>query len=609
MKVRNKGERNVANGSTLSSAVERLYAKPIASQRRGAMYNAFSYPTKIDPESIALFIAAHTAPGDTVLDVFAGSGTTGLGVRLCERPTAGMKKRAQELGLPVEWGPRNAVLYELSVLGSLLSSTMCTPPLPGEFTKAAQRVLATVSKRYGWMYAAEGPDGTDGSLRHAIWSEVIICECCQNSHSYWDLAVSRDPLSLRQVSPCPTCKVDISLSNATRGVETISDPLTGLATEQRLRRIAHIYGRNGRSTWQRPPLPSDTRLIERVMQEPIPDTVPFAPLQWADLHRSGYHQGIDRIHHFYTRRNLIALGAIWQAIELEPVHLREALRLVVLSYNAAHATLMSRIVVKKGMPDFVLTGAQSGVLYISSLPVEKNIFDGISRKIRTFKTAFEATYGCSGEIRVVNGSSTDLDLPDRSIDYVFTDPPFGAFIPYAEINQINEMWLGQITEDKEEVIISAAKQKGAPEYTALMKKVFAEVARVMKEDARATVVFHSSKPEVWRALGDSIAEASFSVERTSMLNKTQVSFKQVVSEGSTRGDAIFLLSRGNGQCTTSPVRDLRNVILELIEHHGDDQTPQHLYSRYVAQCIENGLPVEVTSNDFYSKVRGLSKVQ
>jgi hypothetical protein len=50
---------------------------------------------------------------------------------------------------------------------------------------------------------------------------------------------------------------------------------------------------------------------------------------------------------------------------------RDALKLLILSYNATHSTLMTRIVVKRGQPDFVLTGAQSGVLYVSGLPVEK----------------------------------------------------------------------------------------------------------------------------------------------------------------------------------------------------------------------------------------------
>src|SRR4029077_10004734 len=106
-----------AGGRGLSSrGLEALYQEPLPSERTGALYNAFPYPTKISPEAIALFIAAHTKPGDTVFDGFAGSGTTGLAALLCENPPASLRARAKCLGLNVRWGARNAVLYELSAL-------------------------------------------------------------------------------------------------------------------------------------------------------------------------------------------------------------------------------------------------------------------------------------------------------------------------------------------------------------------------------------------------------------------------------------------------------------------------------------------------------------
>jgi DNA modification methylase len=58
--------------------VDALYKNPMSATRTGPLYSAFPYPTKISPEAIALFIAAHTKPGDTIFDGFAGSGTTGL---------------------------------------------------------------------------------------------------------------------------------------------------------------------------------------------------------------------------------------------------------------------------------------------------------------------------------------------------------------------------------------------------------------------------------------------------------------------------------------------------------------------------------------------------
>ena len=55
-----------------------LYERALPAKRTGPLYGAFPYPTKISPDAIALYIASHTKPGDTVFDGFAGSGTTGV---------------------------------------------------------------------------------------------------------------------------------------------------------------------------------------------------------------------------------------------------------------------------------------------------------------------------------------------------------------------------------------------------------------------------------------------------------------------------------------------------------------------------------------------------
>ena len=62
----------------VSAAVLELYKRPLPSSRSGALYNAFSYPTKISPEAIALYIATHTAPGATVIRIELRRGATSV---------------------------------------------------------------------------------------------------------------------------------------------------------------------------------------------------------------------------------------------------------------------------------------------------------------------------------------------------------------------------------------------------------------------------------------------------------------------------------------------------------------------------------------------------
>jgi hypothetical protein len=264
--------------------------------------------------------------------------------------------------------------------------------------------------------------------------------------------------------------------------------------------------------------------------------------------------------------------------------------------------------VKKGIQDFVTTGAQSGVLYVSGLPLEKNIYKGLMRKITTLSEAFSMIFNKAGEVSVLNASSTSIDLEDKSIDYVFTDPPFGDFIPYSEVNQINEIWLGQITNQTNEAIVSVSQGKGTDEYAELMFKIFAEVSRVMKPKAKATVVFHSSKVSVWTALSHALEKNNLQIEATSILDKTQVSFKQVVHDGGTRGDAMFLLQKKSKKL--SAVNGSKPIsVSEILA----DATPveisddKRLYSRFVTSRLENGHKVDISSTEFYKELQEIKQ--
>ena len=63
-------------------------------------------------------------------------------------------------------------------------------------------------------------------------------------------------------------------------------------------------------------------------------------------------------------------------------------------------------------------------------------------------------------------------ISDASIDYVFTDPPFGSNIYYSEPNLIWEAWLGELTDATEEAVVHRKNDGGTkrlPDYARLMQ--------------------------------------------------------------------------------------------------------------------------------------------
>jgi hypothetical protein len=429
----------------------------------------------------------------------------------------------------------------------------------------------------------------------------MLCPHCNNEFTYYAGVVQFEPLAIDGNGVCPHCGHKNISTNFHHVTETVYDSLLGAKVTRRKRVPVRIHGRSGREKWVRDAIEADIAEIGAIDAQVYPPYCRTHEIKWGELYRAGYHSGITHLHHFYTKRNFLVMSYLWEKSSVFPHRICNAIRLLLLSYNATHATLMTRVVVKKNSKDFVLTGAQSGVLYISSLPVEKNIIEGIKRKRSKFEEAFDFLSKCSGRIEVFNKSSRRLVQADKSIDYIFTDPPFGDFIPYAEVNQINELWLGEPTSRNDEIIISQSQNKGIGQYQKMMTDVFLEMKRVLKNDSYATVVFHSSKAAVWNALCMAYTEAGFNVADTASLDKNQASFKQVVSEGSVQGDPLILLSKGTGIISTS---DSRIMLDEAIacENSSSGFNERRIYANYIGKCLKLGVKVDYDAKAAYSYI-------
>lgn len=608
-------ERNLATGS-LPSDFKGVYEQPIPSTRSGALFNAHSYPTKINTLAVMACILAHTEPGDVVFDGFAGSGATGLAATLCGKPDPNMRALLDERIPGIEWGERNAVLYDLSELAAFIGDSLLNAPDPVEFESAASALLQTLENELGWMYQTTGPDGREGDIRHILWTEHLVCPNCGEISTFWESAVEVEPARIRELAKCESCLHQFKSGSAERLTETYEDNLLGVQRERRVRTPAFVYGISGRTRWKRPAQTADFDLLERIDHQHLPTSVPIVRMmnssdsRWGYMHRSGYHFGIEYVHDFYTRRNLMMVSRAWELIESFPEALQGSLKFWISSYNASHSTLMTRVVCKKSSEDFVLSGAQPGALYIGGLPVEKNVILGLRRKLRTIKAAFAETRKRTNRIQVTCGSSLKVDLPDASVDYIFTDPPFGDNIQYSEVNFLSEAWLDRFTRAEDEAIVSPTQGKSVSDYGALLKAAFSEAFRLLKPGKFMTVAFHSTQPDVWEALRDAWEAVGFDLVTTSILDKEQTSFKQTTTEGAVQKDPLILLQKP----ATAKVIDLtvkrqsldhwHAVESRLLEMTDDPaaRSKRHLFSYLVTFCLERGLAIPYSANEFYKEL-------
>lgn len=582
---------------------EQLLSKPLPSTRSGAFYNTFPYPTKISPEAIAVYIACLTNPGDTILDAFGGSGSTGIAALLCEYPTKKMKALAEDLGVAPNWGKRNAVLYEIGTYGSFAAKTLANRINAKEFRYAVNDFIQRAETELGWYYKTKDAYGNEGIIRYIIWSEILLCPECSKELSYFKNGTNRNPVQFTKTITCPHCGKTHDTDAFKPALESVYDSLLKKDIVRKKREPAWIYGITNGKNWDRKANDEDLVFIKALEERGVEESDKPKEIRWGELHRAGYHLGITHLHQFYTKRNYTVMYKLWKLTEHYPDKVRDALQLLLLSYNATHCTMMTRVVAKRNAKDFVLTGAQSGVLYISKLPVEKNILLGLKRKSIPFYEAYSLLEKCTGKFIIHNSSSEKMLEKTGSIDFVFTDPPFGDFIPYAEVNQINELWLDKTTDRESEIIISPSQGKNIADYQCMLTRVFTEISRVLKTDHYAAVVFHAAKAKIWEAFENAILDSGLAVCTASILDKKQSSFKQVVSESSVQGDPLVILKIAE-QEKNNVIRDQHILDMILTETSLSGIIDERrIYSLYVNECLKRGQVVTLDAKDAYAYIR------
>lgn len=119
-------------------------------------------------------------------------------------------------------------------------------------------------------------------------------------------------------------------------------------------------------------------------------------------------------------------------------------------------------------------------------------------------------------------SATDLsNIPDNSVDYVFTDPPYGGIIQYYELDLLRSAWLiGKDATDgrfkslvDDEITINASQGKDQRYYHQRLHTAFREIFRVLKVGKYLTVTFHSRDIAIYNSIIRATLFAGFELEK------------------------------------------------------------------------------------------------
>ena len=131
---------------------------------------------------------------------------------------------------------------------------------------------------------------------------------------------------------------------------------------------------------------------------------------------------------------------------------------------------------------------------------------------------------------ILQGTATDLaGIATESVDYIYTDPPYGAKIPYLDLSVMWNSWLSLRVSPRDyelEAIEGGEREKTKAEYSELIAESINEMYRVLKFGRWMSFVFQHKDPAYWHLIVDTAQKAGFQYVGTVTQQSGQTTFKK-----------------------------------------------------------------------------------
>jgi 16S rRNA G966 N2-methylase RsmD len=545
----------------------------IVAPRTDPIYNAHGYLTKVPVDAILPYINRFTEPGDTVLDMFAGSGMTGIAATILDR---------------------NAVLSDISVLGQHIALGYLAKVDREIFEREAIAVMNAARKRLGKLYSTlRSSDGADVEMVRAVWTFVYLCPKCHSKLGYYDLLRENE---WRSPTNCPKCGETFKKSKfkyvGDRPVQIVVKPDDGPQVEQDVKAIDLKRIKSA-------------KLLRKTVETPSLAIEPDREM----YRRSALKKwGLGNTADFFSDRNALALTFLHEAISA--VKDESVRRKLLFAFTAILPRASRRY---QWHPKRPLNAANQNY-YIAPVYYEWNIFDLFKRKISAAIRSDEEIetrrsqhgYLKGGDVQYVRASADKLThLRDRSVDYVFTDPPFGSNIFYSDMNLFQEAWLGDQTAQGREAVIHTEvtkKSEAKEKYAQILEGACREAYRVLKPGSHMSMVFGNSSGRVWSIVQRALRQSGFEATpiHVAILDKGQRSVKGLNSgsEGVATLDLIVTVRKPSmpllGEAEPLKLSNIDLVVEGSLDRAGLGElpTPSHVYLVVLKEAMAAGMDLD-----------------
>jgi DNA modification methylase len=238
-----------------------------------------------------------------------------------------------------------------------------------------------------------------------------------------------------------------------------------------------------------------------------------------------------------------------------------------------------------------------------------NAFTASVRRVAKAKGQSNALLGdfaCEGEtFNVFCDSAENLlkYVDEGTVDYIYTDPPYGAHIAYLDLSTMWHAWLGfEVTPEMRarEAIEAGEQQFDEKHYLDILGKSFEPMFHALKDDAWLSLVFHHKKTSLWYAIRDTLRYIGFTYVNTVAQPLSQKTFAKVKNPLRVLGESLIVnfqksATRKISQPMPLPMANLIKNVAERVIYEGGGATTEEILRVVVPELFDNDLFFDAAS--------------
>lgn len=553
------------------------FNKKIKSGSHTAQYRMHKYFARRPYNVFRSLIEHYTEPNDIVLDVFCGGGVT-----LFESLATN----------------RKAIGVDLNPLATFITEMQVKQVNVLELREFLYSFIDDVKKEYCFFYKND-----EGITEWIEWVYEVECPECNNLISLEEknkvrngiyqcsnnecISNRKDKIGVRRIDCKPVSKKPINIKIRNNDKKPKSSYVRSLTKEERLEIINYNYQEHIRPNMIKP----DAEI----------------PYNWDRAQEDKLNsKGVYKFSDLFTNRNyalnVIIFNKIIDLKNNTESNLIDCLYFV-FSASLRYTNNMTRVT--KNWENGNPTSMDKHAYWLPNQFVETNIFDKLNNRIEAIIKGLNYTNETinhsvskavdynelltGSQYMILNKSSSDLPLPNKSISTIITDPPYGSNVQYGELSSYWNLWLkyylglDSFINNEEEAVMNRKKSiegfKDVHHYENVLYQVFTECNRVLKDDGYLVFTFNNKNIKVWIALLKAIAKSGFYLPENGVVFQDFIDSYKNTSHlrfsGNVNGDFIYSFKKG------SPSKQSANIISDYTSYVNNsiDKTISNLFNK------------------------------